>query len=137
MERTSAEAMSKCSRIWRNDGRFLGLLFLEGREFGGEKEFEGRMEQPSPRCGLENRILERVDPRPGPSVPGPLALLSPSTSKSRRKVTCSSLFSKRPFLSNSVQRNTLWDTVNQGVEIFNLPSESGFQTRLQSPLPVC
>lgn len=30
MERTSAEAMSRCSRIWRKDGRFRGLLFLEG-----------------------------------------------------------------------------------------------------------
>ena len=37
MESTSAEAMSRCSRICRNDGRFRGLLFLDGMKFGGER----------------------------------------------------------------------------------------------------
>lgn len=40
VESTSAEAMSRCSKICRNDGRFRGLLFLEGIEVGRDEELE-------------------------------------------------------------------------------------------------
>lgn len=55
--------MSRCSRIWRNEGRFLGLLFLEGTGLG-ETEILGttgeELERPFPESTLENRILERA-----------------------------------------------------------------------------